>query len=141
MRVDAVRLSGSGVLVVLALAAVGVVGWRAYRAAQALGKTASEAAAAAAASINQGIAEVSSYVGNALGGPPPAGDPLRKLLYSDAGYTGNDSAGVPVMASPWFSRDDLRRYEYETRDAATAAGRPAPVVGNNGAAFGIYPRA
>jgi len=140
MSAPRISVDGMGVVAVLAAGLLAYVGWRAYKAGAGVADSITEAAASAGAFVGQAVQTVGSAVANATGGQPPEGDPLRKLLYSDAGYTGNNADGSPVLSAPWFSRDDLRRYEAETRGAYEAAGRPAPVVSNNGAAFGIYPR-
>lgn len=69
------------------------------------------------------------------------GDPVRAALYSDKGYAGLDETGQSPLTGEWFGSEEGRRYSYQYRDAAIAAGRPAPVESSNGAAFGIYPSA
>ena len=133
VRAPPVNLSATGVLALAALAGAGWLAWKTYR-------TGSGLIASGAAAVNQGLVNVSSYLANATGGPPPEGDPLQRFLRSDAGYTGNDSSGVPVTQSAWYMDEVARRYSYQARDAALAAGRLPAIESNNGAAFGVYPK-
>ena len=118
MRAPPVNLSATGVLALAALAGAGWLAWQAYRTGSGLIASGSGLIASGAAAVNQGLANVSGYLANATGGPPPEGDPLQRFLRSDAGYTGNDSSGVPVTQSAWFMDEVARRYRFTAAQAA-----------------------
>lgn len=120
-----------------ALLGVAFVAWRTYSKARDLAGDLFEGAGQA---IEQAGAEVSQWFGNAFGGLPPPGDPVKAALYSQQGYTGADAiTGISPLDGEWLSQTEARQYEYHQQEMSRLLRRPAPVVGPNGAAFGVYP--
>jgi hypothetical protein len=98
--------------------------------------------------VEQGVANVSSGWNNNIAGPFARGQAWangetpyvseKSWLYSDYSYTGIDpTTKQPILSGEWYGNAEARRYEYEQR---AAGGAPA-ATSNNGAAFGIYPKA
>lgn len=135
-----IGLNASGVLALVGVGVLGFLGWRAYRTASGAVAGVGQWFGERVSDVRQGAAEISQWVGNATSAPASGGDPTRAALYSDLGYEGIDLAGSKPLDGEWFSDEEARRYEYQTREMQRLLNRPQPVVGSNGAAFGIYPK-
>lgn len=129
------QLNATGVLAVAGVAVAGFLAWKAYRAGQGIAEGVSDAWDASTAWLDQQRANIVQGFSNATGGLPVAGDPVRAALYSNDGYD-----GTAATSGEWFADEEARRYEYESQAEYARLRRAQPVVGPNGAAFGIYPR-
>lgn len=128
-------------LLLAGVAIAGYVGWRAYQAGGSILGGLKQA-------IDQANATAASAWQNNVAGPWAQGRQFAETgetpytgskawLYSDAGYTGNDSNGNPVVEGEFYGDAVARRYAAEQR----AAGYAPPAESINGAAFGVFPRA
>lgn len=126
------------VLKLAAGVAVGVLAWQAIRKARGV---VGELAAAVAQGVEQAKAEVTEAWNNATGTFVES-EASRMGLHSDEGYAGIlPETGEYVLESEWYSTEIGRRYEAELRAKAGArGGSTLPVTGQNGAAFGVYPK-
>lgn len=136
-----ITANASGVLAIVAVGVVGFLAFKAYRAGQGIVDAVSGAASDAADWIEQRAAGVTEAWTNATSAPASGGDPTKAALYSDEGYAGIDPVtGANATAGEWFTSEQARQYEYESQAEYERLRRPSPVVGPNGAAFGVYPR-
>ena len=129
-----------------ALGVAGYVAWQAYKKGTGVAQSVAGLWASGAQQIEQASAEVQSAWVNTVAGPFQRGQDYvngvapvvssKAWLYSDLGYTGQDSSGQLVTDGEWYGNEEARRYDV----AQPAAARPA-ATSNNGAAFGVYPSA
>ena len=135
-----VQLSGGAVALGAGLLVGGLLIWKASQTGAGLLKTVGQAVEQAAASVQSGFQ-------NNMAGPWQRGTDYmagvapvvssKAWLYSDYGYTGKDASGQIITDGEWYGDAEARRYDAEQR---ANGGAPA-ATSNNGAAFGVYPKA
>lgn len=137
MNADQVKTIAMSAAVIV----VGVLAWKASKAIGGAVDSVGNAIDQAKQAAELGAAQVKQTLANAFSAPASGGDPVRLALYGNAGYTGADIAGLTPMDGQWFTDEEARQYEYAQQEAYRLANRStAPVVGSNGAAFGVYPK-
>ena len=135
-----VQLSGGAVALGAGLIVGGLLIWKASKAGEGVLKAVGHA-------VDQVAANVQSSYQNNMAGPWQRGADYmngvapvvssKAWLYSDYGYTGKDASGQNITDGEWYGDAEARRYDAEQR---AAGGAPA-ATSNNGAAFGVYPKA
>jgi hypothetical protein len=140
-----VQMTGGAVLVGVGLLVGGMLAWQAYQKGAGL---LSGAAQAVSQAVEQGAANVQSAWVNNVSGPFQQGQDymanggvsavqsINQYNHSDYGYTG-EVGGQIITDGEWYSDAQSRRYDAEQ----LARGATPAATSNNGAAFGVYPRA
>lgn len=138
MKAPQISLSGTGVLAIGAIVAGAALAYVVYRKVAGAGGLIETAGQA----INQAQAEVVGAWRQLTGPVASGGDATRGALYGQQGYAGIDPVTGEVFepTGQWWGNEEARRYEYESRAEYERLKRPVPVVGPNGAAFGVYPK-